>query len=167
RMYVLYSEPNDDDDSWGTFIRYSDDYGTTFSERYRIHTEATGHQWQPDMTIDDEGRLHFIYTEEIDGEYRTYYQTGYFTDDIFTLGTELPLTSFYTTSSYFRPGEYNTIRLTSDGIPHVVFTASNGYGMDVFYVKGLIQSHSFSCRYCYYRYINNHCSKKESITFEQ
>ncbi|MHA1243346.1 MAG: sialidase family protein [Candidatus Heimdallarchaeota archaeon] len=109
RMYVLYSEPNDDDDSWGTFIRYSDDYGTTFSERYRIHTKATGHQWQPDMTIDDEGRLHFIYTEEIDGEYRTYYQIGYFTDDIFTLGTELPLTSFYTSSSYFRPGEYNTI----------------------------------------------------------
>ena len=139
RMYVLYSEPNDDDNSWGTFIRYSDDYGTTFSARHRIHTEAVGDQWQPDMTIDSQNQLHFIYTEEIDGEYRTYYQTGYFTGDVFTLGTEIPLTSFHTSSSFWRPGEYNTIRLTSDGIPHIVFTASNGNGMDVFYVKGVLQ----------------------------
>jgi len=140
RMFVLYSEKNDADGSWGTFLRYSDDYGTTFSDRHRIHTEATGHQWQPDMTIDAEGRLHFIYTEEIDGEYRSYYQTGYFVADDFVLGTAIPLTSFYTSSSFWRPGEYNTIRLTSDGIPQVVFTANNGNGMDIFYVQGRLAS---------------------------
>ncbi|MHA1124984.1 MAG: sialidase family protein [Candidatus Heimdallarchaeota archaeon] len=140
RMYILYSEKNDDDGSWGTFIRYSDDYGTTFSDRFRIHTLATGEQWQPDMTIDAEGRLHFIYTEEIDGEYKTYYQTGYFVNDDFHLGTAIPLTAFYTSSSYWRPGEYNTIRLTSDGIPHIVFCANQGNGMDIFYVQGLTAS---------------------------
>jgi hypothetical protein len=30
--------------------------------------------------------------------------------------------------------------LTNDGIPHIVFTANNGNGMDIFYVQGRLTS---------------------------
>ncbi|MHA2462552.1 MAG: hypothetical protein ACXAEJ_15065, partial [Candidatus Thorarchaeota archaeon] len=47
-----------------------------------------------------------------------------------------------TSSVFTRPGEYNSIRLDSDGIPHIAWTDGRNGELDIFYAHGLVPSGS-------------------------
>ncbi len=82
RLYCLWAELIDSDQSWGTFLRFSDDYGLTWSDRYTINQVVDGNQWQPDMDIDSQNRLHFVYYDQQGDFYKPYYRMGYFNDSL-------------------------------------------------------------------------------------
>lgn len=140
RLYILWSELIDPDGSWGIFLRYSDDNGLTWSSRYTINQIVNGNQWQPDMDIDSQGRLHISYYDQQGNSYGPYYRIAYFSSYSSTeliITDAIPIASDNTSTVYTRPGDYFTIRVDSDDIPHVVWTDGRNEEMDIFYSHGI------------------------------
>jgi hypothetical protein len=82
RLYVLWADKYEQSsDSYDVFLHYSDDYGETWSQRYRVNPTISGDQWNPDMDIGPDGKLHIIYYDEQQGGYRLYYRTMEFTGE--------------------------------------------------------------------------------------
>ncbi|MFX1480776.1 MAG: sialidase family protein, partial [Promethearchaeota archaeon] len=76
RLYVLWADKFDQQgDTWDVYLRYSDDFGRTWSDRIRVNPSMSGNQWNPDVAIDESGRLHIVYYSEQGGRYRPYYRT--------------------------------------------------------------------------------------------
>jgi hypothetical protein len=140
RLYVLWADKFDyQADTWDVYLRYSDDFGTTWSNRIRINPSTSGNQWNPDMAIDGSGRLHIVYYSEEEGRYKPYYRTLNFTgpnrnETIFS--EELAVAQRFTSSEFSRPGEYFTIQLYNN-IPHIAWSDARNNEMDIFYCHGL------------------------------
>ncbi|NHJ33053.1 MAG: exo-alpha-sialidase, partial [Asgard group archaeon] len=135
RLYCLWAELIDSDQSWGIFLRYSDDYGLTWSDKYTINQIEAGNQWQPDMDIDSQDRLHIVYYDEQGSYYRPYYRMGYFEDSstVLTITDAIPISDDDTSSIFTRPGDYFMVRVDSMDIPHVVWTDGRINEMDIYY----------------------------------
>lgn len=141
RLYVLWADKFDHlANTWDVYLRYSDDFGLTWSNRTRINPLTTGHQWNPDMAIDRSGRLHIVYYSEQEGRYKPYYRTLNFTgpyrnETIFS--EEIAIAQRFTPSEFTRPGEYFAIQIDSDNIPHIAWSDGRNNEMDIFYSYGL------------------------------
>ena len=142
RLYCLWAELIDADQSWGTFLRFSDDYGLTWSDRYTINQVVDGNQWQPDMDIDSQNRLHFVYYDQQGDFFKPYYRMGYFNDSLtttLTITDALPISEESTNAIFTRPGDYFMVRVDSKDIPHVVWSDGRNNEMDIYYSHGIIQ----------------------------
>ncbi|MFX0032913.1 MAG: sialidase family protein [Candidatus Hodarchaeota archaeon] len=141
RLYVVWADKFDQQgDTWDVYLRYSDDFGTTWSNRIRINPSITGHQWNPDIAIDRSGRLHIVYYSEEEGRYKPYYRTLNFTGsyrNIPVFSEEIAIARSFTSSIFTRPGEYFTIQLDSNNIPHIAWSEGRNYNMDIYYSHGL------------------------------
>ncbi|MFW9814279.1 MAG: sialidase family protein, partial [Candidatus Thorarchaeota archaeon] len=126
RLYVLWADGFDQGlNSFDVYLRYSDDYGETWSERIRVNPTVEGNQWNPEMSIDTDGRLHIVYYDEQLDYYKPYYRTLVFTGNdrnnpVFS--DPIPVADSGTSSSFTRPGEYLSVQLDSNGIPHVAWS---------------------------------------------
>ena len=141
RLYCLWSDLIDADETFGIFLRYSNDYGVTWSEKYQINPISQGHQWQPDMDIDSQGRVHITYYDQQGEFFRPYYRTLYAineTTDELIISDAIPITSINTSSVFPRPGDYFTVRVDSKDIPHVVWTDGRNDEMDIYYSHGIM-----------------------------
>lgn len=140
RLFFLWADTYPDQDEFDIFLRYSDDFGDTWSERIRINHEIDGNQWQPDLSIDSQGLLHITYYNEQDESFRPYYRTVKFIGtalDIPVFGDPIAIADQSTSSSFTRPGDYFTMRLDSEGRPHVVWTDGRAGELDIYYAHGL------------------------------
>lgn len=146
RLYVLWDGKYEINGSWDCYIKYSDDYGKTWSPRYRINPEIESDQWHPEMTIDIQGRCHFIFynMEKVQSIelFKPFYRMIEFADNL----TESPIfhdaitiASSYTSSYFTRPGEYFAIRFDSAHIPHVIWSDGRNYEMDIYYARGILE----------------------------
>ncbi|NHI83861.1 MAG: exo-alpha-sialidase [Candidatus Thorarchaeota archaeon] len=142
RLYVLWADMYEGvHDTFDVFLRYSDDYGRTWSPRLRINKLTEGNQWNPEFAIDSTGRLHIVYYEDrLIGGYRSFYKAVSFTGpsrDVPEFGEEMPIASAGTDLSFTRPGEYFCIKLDSNDIPHVVWTDGRKGALDIYYAHGV------------------------------
>jgi hypothetical protein len=144
RLYVLWADGFDQgENSFDVYLRYSDDFGDTWSNRLRVNPTVEGNQWNPEMTIDGDGRLHIVYYDEQGSYYRPYYRTISFIGDgrdtpIF--GDPIPVADSLTSSTFTRPGEYMAIRLDSQGVPHIVWSDGRNSEMDIYYARGVYEA---------------------------
>jgi len=141
RLYILWADRYDQKTgSFDVYLRYSDDFGSTWSDRLRINPNIEGDQWCPEMDIDSEGRVHIVYYDEESNSYRPYYRVVQFTGKNRTepvLGASIPISEASTSDDFTRPGDYFVIKLDSHGIPHVAWTDGRNDEMDVYYAHGL------------------------------
>lgn len=153
RLYALWAGKYDLDHNayWDVFIKYSDDYGQTWSPRYRVNPRSDWDQWHPEMAIDSHGRCHIVYYDMYEKctEFCPYYRMIEFADNL--TGTPIfydpiPISSTYTDYLFRRPGEYFAIKMDSTDRPHVVWTQStrclylNCEILNIFYAQGLSES---------------------------
>jgi hypothetical protein len=143
RLYVLWADKYDQvTDTWDVYLRFSDNYGITWSERIQVNPNTVGNQWHPEMVIDPNGILHIIYYSENGGNYKPYYRTINFTGVERTspvLTDEIVIADADTSSIFTRPGEYMSIQLDQDHIPHVVWSDGRNDEMDIYYAHGLTE----------------------------
>ena len=141
RLYCLWADIFDPvSGSFDVYLRYSDDFGFTWSTRTRINHVSAGDQWLPDMDIDSEDRLHIVYYSEQFGSYKPYYRVVSFSGEfrnITALSDAIAIAESTTSADFTRPGDYFAIRVDSNGIPHVVWTDGRYDEMDIFYAHGL------------------------------
>ncbi|TFG23900.1 MAG: hypothetical protein EU533_02685 [Promethearchaeota archaeon] len=141
RLYLVWADKFDQVyDTFDVYLRYSDDSGETWSDRIRVNPSVQGNQWNPDLAIDLDGTLHFVYYHEINGYYRPYYRTLQFNGtnrDIPIFSDQIVIADSFTSSKFIRPGEYFAIQLDNDNIPHVVWTDGRNNELDIYYAKGL------------------------------
>jgi hypothetical protein len=145
RLYILWADKYDQvTDTFDVYIRYSDNYGSNWSDRIRVNPHTAGNQWNPDMVIDPTGRLHIVYYSEIGDSYRPYYRTVNFIGTGRTnpvLSDEIIIANKDTSSSFTRPGEYMSIQLDQNSIPHVAWSDGRNDEMDIYYAYGLTTLH--------------------------
>ncbi len=138
RLYVLWAEYNK---QWQVYLRYSDDLGSHWSEKIPIHSNTKVNQWEPDMAIDSNNNLHIVWYEESNDHYRPYYREISFSGpsrSTIVKSSIIPVASSFTSSKFTRPGDYCTIRVDSNNIPHVVWTDGRSGQLDIYYAHGSI-----------------------------
>jgi len=148
RLYVLWADKHYVNAGWDIFIRYSDDYGLNWSERFQVNPDRVGNQWQPDMDIDSKGHCHIVWYDEHKDTYGPYYRTIKFPErnsqEEITFGEPLPIASENTSSTFTRPGDYFMVKVDSKDIPHVVWSDGREDEMDIYYSHGLTEEPSSS-----------------------
>jgi len=138
RLYALWTEKVEFDESWDVYLRYSDDFfHQNWSSRYQVNPVITGDQWQPDMDIDSEGRLHVVWLDEQNSNFKPYYRMISFPDGELSMSDPLAIANVSTSNSFTRPGDYFTVRVDSYDIPHVVWTDGRNGEMDIYYSHGV------------------------------
>ncbi|MHA2028749.1 MAG: sialidase family protein [Candidatus Kariarchaeaceae archaeon] len=143
RLYALWAERYEPLGEWDVYIRYSDDYGQTWSQRYRVNPDIEGMQWHPDLDFDSQGRCHIVYYDQQGDSYRPYYRMVSFPKDStgeVVFGDPIVIASVSTMAPYNRrPGEYFAIRVDLNDIPHVVWSDGRYEEMDIYYSQGSIK----------------------------
>ncbi len=140
RLYVLWADGFDGGvNSFDVYLRYSDDFGDTWSDRLRVNPTVEGNQWNPEMVIDTQGRVHIVYYDEQGGSYRPYYRILTFEGDerdspIFS--DPIPVADALTSNSFTRPGDYISIQLDSNEVPHIAWADGRNNEMDIYYAYG-------------------------------
>ena len=142
RLYLIWADMYDQNtNSIDIYLRYSDDFGETWSERFQVNPTTAGNQFMPDMDIDPEGNLHIVYYDAPSGgNFKPKYCLVNFTgenrdDPIFN--TPIAIADKETSGSFTRPGDYLTIRLDQQNIPHVVWTDGRNNELDIYYAYGV------------------------------
>lgn len=139
RLYLLWADLYEFNRSWDVYLRYSDDFGLTWSERLQINPRTSGAQWMPDMDIDSEDRVHLAWLDENPTGYSPYYRSLMFSDSdrsIPTFTDPISIASQVTRSNFTRPGDYLTLRVDSQDVPHVVWSDGRNNEMDIYYSHG-------------------------------
>ncbi|MFX0061069.1 MAG: sialidase family protein [Candidatus Hermodarchaeota archaeon] len=142
RLYVLWAEKFEPSGTWDVYLRYSDDFALNWSRRYQINPVTGGDQWLPDMDIDSQGRLHVVWYDEQGNFYRPFYRTIVFSGESreeIIFSNPIEITRMNTPSRFTRPGDYFTIRVDSNDIPHVVWTDGREDEMDIYYSQGMLE----------------------------
>ncbi|MHA2365802.1 MAG: sialidase family protein [Candidatus Hodarchaeales archaeon] len=138
RLYLLWSDISEPEGSWDVYIKYSDDYGFTWSEKHQVNPETDGHQWMADMDIDYNGRVHIVWLDEQNFFYKPYYRSISFETEIPVFSETLSVADMYTSSTFTRPGDYITLRVDSKSIPHIVWTDGRWSELDIYYSHGIM-----------------------------
>ncbi|MFW9996202.1 MAG: sialidase family protein, partial [Candidatus Odinarchaeota archaeon] len=141
RLYVIWSEKYEPNGSWDVYLKYSDDRGLNWSSRYQVNPITEGNQWQPDMDIDSKGRVHVVWYDQQGASFRPCYRMITFpevmeNDPVFS--DPIAVASVNTSNFFTRPGDYFTIRVDSNDIPHVVWTDGRNVEMDIYYSHGIL-----------------------------
>ncbi|KKK43545.1 hypothetical protein LCGC14_1193970 [marine sediment metagenome] len=142
RLYLLWADTYEKNtNSLDVYLRYSDNFGATWSNRFRVNPNTNGDQWMPDMDIDSDGNLHIVYyNAPSHGDFKPYYcfvnSTGENHDNpIFN--PPIAIASEDTSGIFIRPGDYLTVRLDQYNIPHVVWTDGRNNELDIYYAFGI------------------------------
>jgi hypothetical protein len=138
RLFVAWCAKVEEGGGWDVYLRYSDDFGASWSDRIRVNPETEGDQWQPDFDIDSMGQVHVVWLDEDGDTFRPYYRVVSFSNQTGTpvLGSVVPVSSASTSNSFTRPGDYFAVRLDGNDIPHVVWTDGRENEMDIYYSHG-------------------------------
>ena len=95
------------------------------------------------MDIDSHGKIDVVYYDDEGGtSFKPFYrvlefpQTG---DPIFNSPIDISI-GISTSNIFTRPGDYFTIRVDSNDIPHVVWSDGRNNEMDIYYAHGVISS---------------------------
>jgi hypothetical protein len=141
RLYLLWADIFEPvTHSIDIYLRYSDDFGETWSERFQVNPTTAGNQFMPDMDIDSEGNLHVVYYDAPNyGNFKAYYCLVNFTGenrDNPIFNTPIAIADKETSGSFSRPGDYLTIRLDQYNIPQVVWTDGRNNELDIYYAYG-------------------------------
>lgn len=139
RLYCLWSDLAPYGTDWNIFLKYSDDYGKTWSQRIPIDNQTVGNQWLGDFEIDSQNNLHVVYMSELNGWYKPYYSLITFKGSNYTISSPVPVANEYTSSDFVRPGDYLTIKVDSSNIPHVVWTDGRDYSLNIYYAHRIKQ----------------------------
>ncbi len=142
RLYVMWAGVYEPNQSWDVYLKYSDDLGLTWSPRIQVNPDTKGNQWMPDFDIDSHGRLHVGWYEEKIDSYRPYYRMIWFEGpnrDNVTMTDPIPIADASTSSTFTRPGDYFTIRVDKNDVPHVVWTDGRLNEMDILYAHGIYE----------------------------
>ncbi len=146
RLYVLWADRYDPiGNTFDVYLRYSDNFGESWSRRFKINPDYSGDQWQPDMDIDEYGRLHIVYYHSYAGYIQPHYRSLEFvgvTKNAPIFSEPVVIASEYTSSDFSRPGDYFTIRVDNESIPHVVWTDGRNDELDIYYAHGLAETTS-------------------------
>lgn len=141
RLYALYAGKYEANGEWDCYIKYSDDFGQTWSEHHRVNPDVSRDQWNPEMTIDSLGRCHIIYYNMVtEDTYQSYYRMISFPEndtDKPIYGEAIAIADEATEASYRRPGEYIDIVLDSKNVSHVIWADGRNNEMDIYYASGL------------------------------
>ncbi len=141
RLYLLWADVYENNThSIDIYLRYSDDFGETWSERFQVNPTTAGNQFMPDMDIDSDGNLHIVYYDApTQGNFKLNYCLVNFTGenrDNPIFNTPIAIADEETSGDYSRPGDYLTIRLDQYNIPHVVWTDGRNNELDIYYAYG-------------------------------
>ncbi|MHA1932614.1 MAG: sialidase family protein [Promethearchaeota archaeon] len=143
RLYALWAERYESFGEWDVYIRFSDDYGQTWGQRYRVNPVIAGMQWHPDLDFDSQGRCHIVYYDQQGDSYRPYYRMIDFPEDSngeVVFGETISIANVSTMAPYNRrPGEYFAVRVDSNDIPHVIWSDGRYEEMDIYYSQGVIE----------------------------
>jgi len=142
RLYILWADTYENiSHSIDVYLRYSDDFGATWSNRFQVNPTTQGDQWMPDMDIDPDGNLHIVYYDApFHGNFMPYYCFVNFTGinrDNPQFNAPIAIASEETSGSFIRPGDYLTVRLDQQMIPHIVWTDGRNNEMDIYYAYGI------------------------------
>ncbi len=141
RMYLLWADRYESEaHSFDVYMRISLDDGETWTHRYRVNDQLIGDQWQPDMDIDSNSLIHIVYYSEVFEEYRPFYVVANMTGDegdFPVFSSPIPIADETTSNDFTRPGDYFTIRLDQENIPHVVWSDGRNDEMDIYYSHGI------------------------------
>jgi hypothetical protein len=144
RLYLLWADKYDPIGStFDIYLRYSDNFGLTWSPRIQVNNKTTLDQWHPEMVIDSTGRLHIAYYSEGYSKFKPYYKTINFTGinrNIPVFSDEIAIADVGTSNSFTRPGEYLAIQLDSNEIPHIAWSDGRQNELDIFYAHGITPS---------------------------
>ncbi|MFW9843754.1 MAG: hypothetical protein ACFFEV_04195, partial [Candidatus Thorarchaeota archaeon] len=146
RLDCLWADTMDPEaHAFDVYLRFSDDFGFTWSDRIPINLQTIGDQWMPDMDIDSEDNLHIVYYSEVLGSYKPYYHKvivggGY--REYMKVGKAYEITDERTLANFTRPGDYFTVRTDSDNIPHIVWTDGRDNEMDIYYAHQIEYSYT-------------------------
>ena len=141
RLYLLWDDMFDTDtNSIDIYLRYSDDFGETWSTRFQVNPSTAGNQFMPDMDIDSNGNLHIVYyNAPSKGNFKSNYCFVNFSGEnryIPLFNTPIVISDQETSGDFSRPGDYLTIRLDQNDIPHVVWTDGRNNELDIYYAYG-------------------------------
>ncbi len=140
RLYAIWAGRYVENGLWDIFIRFSDDQGLTWSERYQVNPNSAGNQWMPDLDIDSQGNVHVVYYDDNGGpSFKPYYRILEFPttgEPIFSDPMDIS-NGISTSNTFTRPGDYFTIRLDAQDLPHVVWSDGRNDEMDIYYAHGL------------------------------
>ncbi len=127
---------------FNVWLSYSDDYGDTWSSRIMVNKFTEDKQWMPDIEIDSVGNVHLAYYDQSSVDtYSVKYRVLNTTS--MTFGDEIIVSQTPTSSEFTRPGDYLTLKLDSDDVPHIVWSDGRDGEMDVYFGK-LVESTALS-----------------------
>ncbi|MHA1990020.1 MAG: sialidase family protein [Candidatus Hodarchaeales archaeon] len=135
RLYILWSDISEPAGSWDVYLKYSDDFGETWSEHVQINPNTEGNQWMGDLDIDKNNNLHIVYYDEQGESYRPIYNIVSVSNNELTISDPIPAANANTSSIYTRPGDYMTVRIDSDLRTHVVWSDGRNNDMDIYYAN--------------------------------
>ncbi|MHA2247079.1 MAG: sialidase family protein [Candidatus Hodarchaeales archaeon] len=120
---------------WDVYFRYSDDNGLSWSSIRKVNEEDKFNQWNPDMELDSQGNLHFIYYDESSAEGRNLMHRIFYPESN-EFSSESQVNTVPSSPEFTRPGEYNSIRIDSNDTPHIVWTDTRNNELDIYYSNG-------------------------------
>lgn len=132
RLYILWAEISEPDGLYNIWMVYSDNKGSSWSNAIQVNEEIEmAGQWMPDIEIDANDEVHLAYYEDYQNElYVKYLKFNPLTE---AFSTALLVNNELTASSFTRPGDYLSLRVDSNNLPHLVWSDARYGEMDIYY----------------------------------
>jgi hypothetical protein len=137
RLYLLWSDFSESGGSWDVYIKYSEDFGLTWSNKIQVNPNIPGNQWMADMDLDTNDNLHIVYYNEIGSHFRPFYQSITINNGNLDISKAIAVADKNTSSLFNRPGDYLTVQIDSDFKVHVVWSDGRNEDMDIYYANCL------------------------------
>ncbi len=130
-VYVAYSAGTGADKD--IFVTKSTNGGYNWKPPVRVNNVTTGMQRMAEMTIDHNDVIHVAWLDARHTDWNIYY--SYSDDGGVTFSTNVRVTSASTPATYWRPGDYFTMRTSPNDIVNLVWTDGRGADLDIFFAK--------------------------------
>ena len=115
------------------YVTKSTDGGFFWDAPVRVNTVTSGMQRMVEMTIADDDTIHVAWLDAQHNEWNIYY--SYSNDSATTFAPNVRVTTAGTPLTYWRPGDYFTMRTDPQGQVHIVWTDGRGADEDIYYAK--------------------------------
>lgn len=130
-VYIAYAAGTATDKE--IYVTKSTDGGFFWEPPVQVNTVTTGMQRMVEMTIDEDNNIHVAWLDAQHGEWNIYY--SYSNDSGSTFSPNIRVTTAGTSLSYWRPGDYFTMRTGPNGRVHIVWTDGRGQDEDIYFAK--------------------------------